>query len=124
MDAVLILLVVVVALAMLNESLQARGGRVQEWLGDAALKLVGAMAGSFLAVWFRRSARWCLQAVSGTWIGFVTSGWLVDFMAWPVTPDYLLMSGSGMGLIGFSLLQIIMSPEAAKALRGRLGKAQ
>src|SRR5690606_8949234 len=69
----------------------------------------GALVGSLIATWFRKSARWAFQAFTGFWVGFVSAHWLVDYMGWPQTENYLLMSGSIMGVIGCKLIETVLS---------------
>lgn len=82
---------------------------------------LGAIAGSALAAWFRRSTRWILQVVAGSWIGYASGGWLRDWMEWPLTSDYDLLSGTVMGALGFSCLQMALSPDFWKAVKARFG---
>lgn len=96
------------------------GNRVHEFLSGLLVKAVGATAGATLAAWWRQPTRWLLQIVAGAWTGAVTGGWLIDFMGWPISPDYLLMAGSIMGLTGFTLFEALLktSPLLLKTLRG------
>jgi hypothetical protein len=104
MDAVSMILILTAALILLHDS-RRRGGGMSEWLAALLYKSTGALAGATLAAWWRKATRRLLQIISGWWVGTVSGGWLIDFMAWPLTPDYLLMSGSIMGLIGYSVME-------------------
>jgi len=84
---------------------------------------LGALVGSILAAWFRRSVRWLLQIVGGTWIEFTSAHWLRDWLAWPVSVDYDLLSGTIMGVMGYSLLQLALSPQILAYLKTRIVKA-
>jgi len=95
---------------------------MHELLTAWLLKTSGALAGASLAAWWRKAARRGLQIISGWWMGTVSGSWLIDFMAWPITPDYLLMSGSIMGLIGFSMMEGILILEW-KTIAARISRA-
>ncbi len=84
---------------------------------------LGAIAGSLIAAWFRRSARWLFQVVAGSWIGYVSGHWLGDFMEWPATTDYQMMAGTITGCMGYSLLEAILSPQFRSAIKARLSKS-
>lgn len=71
-----------------------------EWIG------LGAFAGSGLAAWFRRSPRWFLQVVAGSWIGWVSGHYLRDSMEWMATRDYDLLAGTITGIVGYSALHL------------------
>src|SRR3990167_8177843 len=107
MDGTIIAMVVLMAVVILHGA-HRRGGGMHELLTAWLLKTSGALAGASLAAWWRKAARRGLQIISGWWMGTVSGSWLIDFMAWPITPDYLLMSGSIMGLIGFSMMEGIL----------------
>jgi hypothetical protein len=82
---------------------------------------IGAIVGAGLAAWFRRSTRWLLQIVAGAWIGFAAGGWLRDYLEWPLTSDYDLLAGTIAGLLGYSFLQMALSPDVWKAVKARFG---
>jgi len=81
------------------------GMGMPEWLSLLALKLTGALAGSVISAWFRRSVRWAFQVVAGVWFGYVSGQWLLDYMAWPMTTDYILLAGSITGAAACSILE-------------------
>src|SRR3990167_10045351 len=123
MDGTIIAMVVLMAVVILHNA-HNRGGGMHELLAAWALKASGALAGASLAAWWRKAARRGLQIISGWWLGTVSGSWMIDFMAWPVTPDYLLMSGSIMGLVGFSLMEgiLILDWKAVSARLSRVTK--
>jgi hypothetical protein len=121
MDALALILTLTTALVILHDS-RKRGGGMNEFLSAWLLKTLGALAGSSLAAWWRKATRRLLQIISGWWVGTVSGGWLIDFMQWPLTPDYLLMSGSIMGLIGFSLMEGLLVLEW-RHIAARIGRA-
>ena len=86
---------------------------------------LGAIAGSLIAAWFRRSARWLFQIVAGSWIGYVSGHWIGDYMGWPVTSDYQLLAGTIMGCIGYSILEIMLSKDLWETIKGKIrGRAE
>lgn len=85
-------------------------------------KLAGAAAGSGIAAWFRRSTRWLLQLVSGIWIGLVSGTWLMDWLGWSPTPDYVLLAHTIMGAVGYSLLALALDPRTTDLARGWLAR--
>lgn len=93
-----------------------------DWLYLIALKLAGAIAGSSIAAWLRKSARWAFQVTTGAWFGYVSGQWLLDYMAWPATPDYILLSGSIMGAAACSILEgcFLLLPEIRGFAKGWL----
>jgi len=80
-----------------------------EWAYAIALKLAGSVAGSALSAWFRKSVRWGFQTVSGIFVGYVSAPWLIDFLGWMPSPDYILFAGSIMGVVGYSIFEGILS---------------
>ena len=72
-------------------------------------KLTGAGVGSGLAVWFRKSPRWALQLASGVAVGYLAGPWFLDWMEWSMTTDYILLSGAIMGIVGYSIVEGILS---------------
>jgi len=92
---------------------------MHDWIPVA----IGAAVGSTLAAWWRKAIRWVLQVVSGAWFGGVTGHYLVYFMEWPLTADFLLMAGSIMGLIGFSMVDGVMKLNVS-ALIEKWGKSK
>jgi hypothetical protein len=92
---------------------------MHDWLAALALKAAGAAVGASLAAWWRRAARRGLQVISGAWFGAVTGGWLIDFFEWDPSPDYLLMAGSIMGLLGYSLMEAALALNWAEIVRKR-----
>lgn len=111
MDALLLLVVVVVAVMMLRVA-HRRGGGMHDWIPVA----LGAVVGSSLAAWWRKAIRWALQVVSGAWFGAVSGSWLVLILEWPTTPDFFLLSGSIMGLMGYSIVDAVMRLDLSKIL--------
>lgn len=101
-----------------------QGGGMHDWIPVA----VGALVGSTVAAWWRKAIRWALQVVSGSWFGAVTGHWLIYAMEWPSTPDFLLMAGSIMGLLGFSIVDGVMrinfNALIARYARARAGKLE
>ena len=82
-----------------------------------AVKLLGALVASGVAAWFRKSARWAFQTVSGTFAGYVSGPWLVDFIGWEQTTDYLLFACSITGVMGYSILEAALSLDLKKLAR-------
>lgn len=80
-----------------------------EWASVLLYKWGGALAGSILAAWFRKSARWLFQVVAGAYIGRVSGPWLLDYLGWPHADDYILFAGSIMGVVGYSILEGVLS---------------
>lgn len=107
------------ALVMLNLAHKERP-TVHDWLTLLGFKMAGAAAGSGIAAWFKRSARWGIQVFSGCWFGVVGAHWLADFLKWPQTADYVLFSASLMGLVSYSLVELILSPQVRKVIAGRV----
>jgi hypothetical protein len=93
-----------------------------EWAYASLLKMIGAMAGSGIAAWLRRSARFMFHLVAGAWFGYVSGQWLLDYMSWPMTADYILLSGSIMGAASCSILEaaFYLFPEIRNVLRAWL----
>lgn len=91
-----------------------------EWFATFGLKSLGALAGAVIAAWYRKVRRIWLQIFSAWWIGTVSSHWVMDFFGWPVTADYLLMSGSAMGLLGFTLVEAALSPDTRQYIRSKM----
>lgn len=116
MEALLIVLVLMWAWIRLSREYR-EGTGMSEWLTVAAYKAAGAIAGSGIAAWFRKSVRWLLQLVAGSWLGYTASPWLMDYAGWPATPDYLLFSGTLMGVTSYGLLELILSAEVAAIAR-------
>lgn len=111
MDAMLLVVMVAVALMMLHKA-HRQGGGMHDWIPVA----IGAVVGSSLAAWWRKAIRWVFQAVSGAWFGAVSGNWLVYLMEWPATADFFLLSGSVMGLMGFSLVDAVMRLDFSRIL--------
>jgi len=103
---------------------------VPDWSAALFLKLTGALVGSAIAAWLRNSVRWAFQIFTGAWFGVWSGQWLMDYMAWPPTVDYILLSGSIMGAASCSILEGIFHlwPDIRAAARGWLvskaGKAE
>lgn len=87
-----------------------------EWVG------LGAVAGSALAAWFRRSPRWLFQFAAGCWIGYVSGHYVRDTMEWMATRDYDLLAGTIAGILGYSALHLAIEayPALLRAVKGRL----
>lgn len=100
---------------MLSSEQKYQGGPVaSEYIA------IGAFVGSLIATCFRRSVRWLFQLFTGFWVGFVSARWLIDYMEWPLTVDYALMSGSIMGAIGFKLVEIMLDSRMWKVLKEKI----
>ncbi len=82
---------------------------------------LGAIVGSIIAALFRKSGRWIFQVFTGSWIGYVSATWLSDYMQWDVSSvDYNLLAGTIMGCLGYSLIELALSPETRSAIRSKL----
>ncbi len=47
----------------------------------------------------------------------------MDYIGWPAVRDYQLLAGSIMGILGYSLLQIALSPQLLAYLKTRIARA-
>jgi len=79
--------------------------------------VVAAFAGSAVAAWFRRSVRWLLQIVSGAFVGSVSGPVLIYWMEWPNDQSFILFAGSLTGMVGFSVMELVLSPDTWKKLK-------
>jgi hypothetical protein len=91
-----------------------RSAEVHDFAALLTFKIAGAFAGSGIAAWFKRSARWGIQVFSGCWFGVAGAQWLVDLLKWPITADYVLFAASLMGLISYTLIELTLSPQAKR----------
>lgn len=89
---------------------------MHEWLAGA----IAAGLGAGIAAWFRRSVRWLLQLVSGAVVGTFSGPILIYWMDWPHDTSFTLFAGSLLGMVGFSLMELILSPETWRSLKGAL----
>jgi len=113
-----VLVMVVILVASLGRLLLAyRGTAMHEGLLAMLYKLVGAGVGSGLAVWFRKSPRWALQLATGVATGYLAGQWFLDWREWPMTTDYILLSGAIMGIVGYSLVEGILSIDFKRLAR-------
>ena len=81
-----------------------------EWFtGGDIDKAIGSVAGSGLAAWCMRSARWAFDIVCGVTFGIVFGGFLIQYMGWPDTRDSFLAVGGILGLMGSRLVQLILN---------------
>jgi hypothetical protein len=124
MDGIALLVVLVAALMMLHGA-HRLGGGVHELVAGA----VAAFAGAGVAAWFRRSVRWLLQLVSGALVGTVSGPILIYWMEWPDDRAFALFAGSLTGMMGFSAMELILSPDTWRSLKAALltriaGKAE
>ena len=112
----LLVIVLILALGLCRLARRHQGaGVVNECVA------VGAIVGSVIAAWFRRSKRWILQIVGGSWVGYVSGHLLLDFMGWPATQDYLLLAGTVTGCLGYSILEFIVALNVRRVAAKRLG---
>lgn len=116
MERLAVAIILVTALYRLHMA-HKEAARVSEYIA------LGAIAGAIIAAWFRRSARWLLQIVAGSWIGYVSGHWLGDFMNWPLSIDYQMMAGTITGCMGYSLLEAVLSPQFRAAVKSRIAKS-
>lgn len=115
MDAMALTLVVIVGLMMLHR-VHHRGGGMHDWFVGA----LAASAGAGVAAWFRRSVRWLLQIVSGSIVGSVSGPVLIYWAGWPDDRAFVLFAGSLMGMIGFSVMELLLTPDTWKTLKAAL----
>ncbi len=76
-----------------------------DWPSQTA---IGALVGSILSVWWRKAIRWQANLAAGFFIGWWGGEWIIAFMGWPDTIETARAVGSGLGLIGYSLLDAAM----------------
>jgi len=90
-----------------------------EWIG------IGAVVGSGLSAWFRRSTRWIFQLVAGSWIGWVSGHFFRDKMEWMATQDYDLLAGTITGIIGYSALHLAIEayPVLLSTIKAKIAKS-
>lgn len=124
MDGMALVLILIAALMMLHGA-HRRGGGVHELAAGA----LAAFAGAGVAAWFRRSVRWLLQLVSGALVGSVSGPMLIYWMEWPDDRAFTLFAGSLTGMLGFSIMELILSPDTWRSLKAALltriaGKAE
>lgn len=77
-----------------------------DWLEGT---VVGAVVGSALSVWWRKPARWLVQFAAGVFVGWWGGDYFIAFFGMPDTVETSRAVGSGLGLIGYSLLDWIMA---------------
>lgn len=111
MDAGLLVIIVIAALMVLHDA-HRQGGGMHDWIPVA----IGAAVGSTLAAWWRKAIRWVFQLISGAWFGASSGHYLIYLMQWPSTDDFLLLAGSIMGLIGFSIVDGLTRIEFGKLI--------
>ncbi len=97
-----------------------------DWPSQTA---IGALVGSILSVWWRKALRWQANLAAGFFIGWWGGEYLIAFFGMPETVETARAVGSGLGLIGYSLLDWIMAVKwssvfdsAAKSAISRLTK--
>ena len=115
MDAMALLLIVLAALTMAHTA-HRRGGGMHDWFVGA----IAASAGAGVAAWFRRSVRWLLQMVSGSIVGSVSGPVLIYWAGWPDDRAFVLFAGSLTGMVGFSVMELLLTPDTWKSLKAAL----
>jgi hypothetical protein len=108
MEGLVVSLILLIAMNRLLQEFQ-KGSGMPEWVTIVFYKWGGALAGSILAAWFRKSTRWLFQVVAGAYIGRAAGPWLLDYLGWPHADDYTLFAGSIMGVTGYSILEGVLS---------------
>ena len=95
-----------------------------DWITAAGLKTIGATIGSGIAVLFRPGRdgilRLSFRWVSGIFVGYTGAGAAIDFFHLEHTDDIVLFSASALGIMGYSIVQIILGPEFREALANRI----
>jgi len=77
-----------------------------DWPSQTA---IGALVGSILSVWWRKAIRWQANLAAGFFIGWWGGEYLIAYFGMPDTVETARAVGSGLGLIGYSLLDWIVS---------------
>lgn len=95
-----------------------------DWITVAGLKSLGAAAGSGIAVLFRPGRDGILRLLfrwaAGLFVGYTGAGATVDFFHLEHTDDIVLFSASALGILGYSIVQIVLGPEFREALANRI----
>jgi len=115
MDVLMLLAIAALAMILITET--RKGKAMLDWPSQTA---IGALVGSILSVWWRKALRWQANLAAGFFIGWWGGEYLIAFFGMPETVETARAVGSGLGLIGYSLLDWIMATNwgllAGKAL--------
>jgi hypothetical protein len=76
-----------------------------DWPSQTA---IGALVGSILSVWWRKALRWQANLAAGFFIGWWGGEFAIMALGLPETVETARAVGSGLGLIGYSLLDATM----------------
>lgn len=78
---------------------------MHDWISQTA---IGALVGSGLSVWWRKAIRWQANLAAGFFIGWWGGDYAIELFMMPETVETARAVGSGLGLIGYSLMDAIV----------------
>ncbi len=118
MNLLLCLLILIVGMVRLNR--EYTGTMPESWLSLAALKWIGSGIGSAVAIVFKPPTdiktlvvRWTI----GTWVGGISTGAVISIAGLGPTEDVVLFVASGMSVLGYMLVEILLSEQIRDAIR-------
>jgi len=105
----------------ITETVLATLGTIAAALGTTTgAKLVGSSMGSSIAVTFKpandNKLIWAKRFILGTIIGFVSAPIIIDLFGWKHSYDYWLASSTMGGLLGYMILQVVLSDSMGERL--------
>lgn len=93
-------------------------GDVTAWL-----KALGASIGSGIAILFRPAhdvKTMLFRLFVGVWVGFLGSEALVNYFDIESTSDTILLASSFLGIVGYSAVGLLLSPDLKHAILARV----
>lgn len=94
-----------------------------DWDLMAWLKALGASIGSGIAILFRPSRdgkTLVLRLFIGVWVGYLGSSALVSYLELEPTSDTILLASSFLGIVGYSAVGLLLSPDLKQAILARV----
>lgn len=102
MDTVVLLATAILALILLTER---KGGDMPDPISQTA---IGAAVGSILSAWWRKAIRWQVNLAVGFFAGWWGGDYAIELLALGDSVATGRAIGSGLALIGYSLMDGVM----------------
>jgi hypothetical protein len=120
-DLILPVIILILAVHVLKKEF----GTMPDGFSALLVKVLGAGTGSGVAVLFRPGRdgilRLLLRWLVGLWVGYSGTGAAIEYFSLSTSDDMVLFVASALGITGYMLVQIVLSPEVANYLKSKLG---
>lgn len=104
------------------------GGKLKMLDGPLIIKIIGASLGSSIAVIFKPGKdtyfRLFQRFIMGMIIGVISAPIITEFFGWKHAVDYWLASAALGGVLGYLILQVLLSEATADAIKNHIPGAK